>query len=93
MVTLAEAKVHCRLDDDDQGQDDLLVGYISAARDHLSSIDVDTEIEPLPPAIHHAILMLVAHFYQNAEATSEELLQSTPFGVDRLIAPYRSVTL
>lgn len=67
--------------------------YIQAASGHLASIDVDVSADPLPPALHQAVLMLVGHFYKNRHATSQEKIWFTPLGVDRLIAPYRSVSL
>lgn len=91
MVTLAEAKTHLRIEHADQ--DDLIQSYIDAAVDHLSSIDVDVSEDPLPPALHHAILMLVGHFHLNTEAASDVQTWVTPLGVSRLIAPYRTVTL
>jgi uncharacterized phage protein (predicted DNA packaging) len=93
VVTLAEAKDHCRVAQETDDQDDMLNGYVAAAQDHLSSIGVDMTAEPLPPALKHAVLMMVAHFYLNAEAVTTERVWFTPIGVDRLIAPYRSVSL
>lgn len=91
MVTLEEAKVHVRVIGPDF--DDELTAQIEAARSHLESIDVDLSANPLPPALHHAILMLVGHFFENREATSEDGLRFTPIGVDRLIAPFKGVSL
>jgi len=92
MVTLEEAKAQLRILEAPDW-DDMLVKMIEAAVDHLRSIDVDMSADPLPPALHHAVLMLVAHFFENAEATSAEQLRFTPIGVDRLIAPYKGVSL
>ncbi len=91
MVTLAEAKQHLRIIETDF--DDEVGSMIDAATDHLSSIDVDMTADPLPPALHHAVLLLVGHFFEYREATNAEQLRFTPLGVDRLIAPYRSVSL
>jgi gp6-like head-tail connector protein len=91
MVTLAEAKDHLRIESFDQ--DAMIKSQIDAAVDHLTSIDVDMTGSPLPPALHHAVLMLVGHFFENAEAVSETQTYVTPLGVTRLIAPYRSISL
>lgn len=91
MVTLAEAKEHLRIMETDW--DEMLSRLINAATDHLQSIDVDVSADPLPPALHHAILMLVAHFFENAEAVSDVQTFVTPLGVTRLIAPYRSINI
>lgn len=91
MVTLEEAKLHVRVIEDDF--DSELLAHIEAAKSHLESIDVDLSADPLPPALHHAILLLVGHFFANREATSAEQLRFTPIGVDRLIAPFKGVSL
>ena len=104
MVTLEEAKAHLRVSivaADESGaigileneDDAALQKMVEAAADHLASIGVDMSAEPFPPAIRHAVLMLVGHFYGNREAVSDAQVRTTPLGVDRLIAPYRSVSL
>ncbi|WP_319519906.1 head-tail connector protein [uncultured Martelella sp.] len=87
MVTLADAKAHCRVDFDDD--DAVIERFIAAASAHLASIGVDMSADPLPEPLDLAVLLLVGHFYTNREASSAEALRRTPFGVDRLIAPYR----
>ncbi|GAB5431054.1 MAG: hypothetical protein EpisKO_04240 [Epibacterium sp.] len=102
MVTLEECYQHLNLRVEkngigeggvDEGDKRELQRFIDTACDHLKSIGVDVSQEPLPPAIHHAILLLVGHFYKNRQATTHEQVRFTPIGVDRLIAPYRSVVL
>ncbi len=94
MVTLAEAKTHVRIFPEQTHFDSEIELAIAAAKDHLSSIDVDMDVEPLPPALHHATLMLVAHFFMNKEAVVVDGSASVvPLGVSRLIAPYRKVSL
>lgn len=44
----------------------------------------------VPASIKAAILLMVAHFYQNREATGAEMA-AIPLGVDALVAPYRMV--
>lgn len=89
MVLLAEAKAHLRINTD--SEDGVIQGLIDAATDHLQSIDVDVSAVPLPPALHHAILLLVGHYYENREAVSDQPVHVLPLGVARLIAPYRSL--
>lgn len=104
MVTLGDAMTHLRLraygpseggavELFDQEIESEVESMIAAAVDHLSSIDVDMSADPLPPALHHAVLLLVGHFYENREATNTEQARFTPLGVDRLIAPFRSISL
>lgn len=93
LVSLLDVKVHLSVALEDQGNDALIQSMIDAAADHLQSIDVDVSADPLPPALHHAILMLVGHYYENREATSDAGVHVVPLGVARLIAPYRSINL
>lgn len=87
MITLADAKLFCRVDFDDD--DAVITAMIAAATDYLTNIGVDTSSSPVPPAVTHAILMLTAFFYDHRDDTD-----ATPAGViDRLCAPYREVAL
>lgn len=89
MITLSAAKQHCRVIDEDD--DAIVTSMIAAASDHLTSIGVDTTADH--PAVDHAILMLVGHFYENREAVSEVATVAVALGVDRLIQPYREIAL
>ena len=90
MLLVASIKQHLRIEGDDHN---LWISEArSAAIDHLTSIDVDMSADPLPPALNHAALLLIGHFFENREATTVEQLRFIPIGVDRLIAPYREVS-
>lgn len=87
MISLAAAKAHLIVDFDCDNE--LIERLITAAVDHLKSLGVDTNADPLPPAIEQAAMMLVANFYKYREAMSDYEHFSLDIGVDRLIAPYR----
>ncbi|KPH80565.1 head-tail connector protein [Bosea vaviloviae] len=91
MIDLAAAKSHCRVDHDED--DAAITAMIAAASGHFESVGVDMSAAPLPAAVTHAVLMLVAHFYQHREAVSHTQTAATQIGVDRLIQPYREVSL
>lgn len=94
MVTLEEAKAHCRVMPDESDFDSELQIALDASIDHLRSIDVDMDVNPLPPALKQAVLLLVAHFFENKEAVAyDRPMHVTPMGVARLIAPYRGLSL
>lgn len=93
MVTLEQLKLQVRVMPEETHSDGELQISLDAAINHLASIDVDMAGDPLPPAITQAVLMLAAHFFGNKEATTAEQIRSTPLGVDRLIAPYREISL
>ena len=88
MVTLADAKLHLRVDGPEE--DGLIEGMIAAASDHLASIGVDMVTEPLPPAVEQAMLIAVGHFYRSR---GDDDAPAMPAAVDRLAAPYREVCL
>ena len=88
IVSIAEAKQHCHVDDDDS--DAVFIGLIDSVNAHLCSIGVDTTVDPLPADIKHAALLLIGHFFENREAEGSEPTYALRLGVDRLIAPYRS---
>lgn len=92
MVTLAEAKDHIRVT---WATDDAeIAAMVEASKDHLRSIDVvGIDVDPLPPALHQAVLLLVGQYFRSREATSDTAMKEIPFGVSCLIAPYRTVTL
>jgi hypothetical protein len=94
MVTLEEAKAHCSIMPEEDDFDGELEIALDASVDHLRSIDVDMDATPLPPALKQAVLLLVAHFFENKEAVAyDRPMHVTPLGVARLIAPYRRFTL
>lgn len=93
MVTLEEAKTHCRIMSDQADFDGEIQIALDASLDHLRSIDVEVDKTPFPPALKQAVLLLVAHFFEHKEAVSETQLRVTPLGVARLVAPYKGVSL
>lgn len=89
-VTLAEAKAHLRIDHDED--DDTIEIFIAAAEGYLAGVGVDMTVDPLPPAITAATLLLIGDLDLNREASVDSRMREAPFGVSRLIAPYREAT-
>lgn len=73
MITLAEVKMHCRIDGTDD--DTLLEAIILAAEDFVASqtgLDFGADPETPPPArARSLLLLLIADLYQRREATAE----------------------
>lgn len=44
----------------------------------------------VPKAVHHALLLLIAHWYENREESSEKNQTSIPFGFDMLLNTERT---
>lgn len=94
IITVEDAKAHMNITSQD---DDLLIAdKITAAEEWLSLQigakvwDIQTFPNGTPAPLKEAVRQLVAHWYENREAslvgvTAEEI----PFGVFDLIAPYR----
>ena len=76
------------------GDERLVDTVLAAAIDHLRSIDVDLELDPFPDALRLAILMLAYHWYYVPGLVQQEERRSmVPYGVTRLIAPYRRLSI
>ncbi len=102
MITLTDIKQQCRLDEDDTSEDALLGRYLAAARlavsRHIDRPIFDTEADKgdkegvvIDEVLEMAILLLISHFYEHREATSEIELYECPLGYDSLIHPYRKI--
>ena len=90
MITLIEAKLHLRVDtdEDDFGIHDM----IEASKQHLTSIGCDLNADPMPAPLKQAALMLIADFYENRGLTWGSEAKYSPVFL-RLVAPYREVAL
>lgn len=88
MITMAEAKLHLRVDHN--AEDMLIADQIAAAGDYIASIGV-TEVDLDRPAVKQASLLLIAHFYENREASADARVAKLPLGFASLVAPYREV--
>ena len=93
MIELARIKLHLRLDGDED--DALVLGYVDAAKSHVT-MHCDRElvdgapVEPdqmgLTPDVEQAILLLVGHWYANREAVVIGTISSAvPLAFDRLL--------
>lgn len=70
MLTLAEAKLHVRVDhDDEDAAIETMIGAASAAI--LNYLDLDAQPDPLPDPVKQACLMLVCDLYENRAATTD----------------------
>lgn len=90
MITLAEAKLHLRVD---HSEDEAAIAdMIEAAVQHLASIGVDATQDPFPAPLKQAALMLISHFYA-ASVTIDAQIAPLPGSFYRLVAPYREIAL
>lgn len=87
LLTLDEAKLHCRIDHADE--DSLLGALITASTTAVANeLGVASLDDTAAPPIKAAALLLVGDLYENREAqTDRQLFRNQAF--DRLLAPYR----
>ncbi|HHQ6617979.1 TPA: head-tail connector protein [Serratia fonticola] len=89
-ITLDEAKLHCRIDDDNE--DTLIEGYIAAALEvcqkHIGKRFGDG-LE-FNPAIKVGCLLLIGFWFENREAVGEKA-EELPFTTSSLWNYYRDV--
>lgn len=93
MITLSQLKLYLRVDHNEE--DELLLQLLDTAfaivekqiRRQLSEYNVAGGEIPKP--IQHAAMLLVGHWYENREATSERKLEEVPLAVSYLLTPYK----
>lgn len=85
MLTIEKAKLHLRVDQDDE--DGLILALINAAETAILDY-LNTEELPDAAPVHAAALMLVGALYENREAVTDRPLTDNRL-YDRLLAPYR----
>lgn len=92
LLTLAEAKLHCRIDHSDE--DALITALIATATaatgDYLNAATALDDTASAP--VKAAALLLVADLYENREAQSDRQLYRNDT-YHRLLAPYRVMSL
>ena len=70
-VTLAEAKLHLRINPGDTSEDSLIKDLITAAREFCENYtgkELVGENVVVPKTVKQALLLLIAHWYNNREA-------------------------
>lgn len=89
-VTLDEAKLHMRVDHDDE--DEYIAGLILAAETHIGMYLGDDLPDPMPAPVKAAVLLLVGDLYENRERQGDRTLtEGTAYAL--LLAPYRSMAV
>ncbi|MBX4894914.1 head-tail connector protein [Rhizobium bangladeshense] len=90
IIDLVAAKAHMNILFEDDNQ--LISDKIEAAQAHLESLlgfQIEEEFETVPADLKQAALALVAHFYENREATGVNLFE-VPLSVWDVVRERRS---
>ena len=94
VLTLEEVKRQCRVDFDYHGDNDYLYWLIDVAEKEVAqrlrynTLDEAFPDGFIPPDVRHAMMIIVATKYENAEDLSAAKLHKVPEGVDALLGPY-----
>ena len=92
LITVDEAIAHCREIDDAETRT-YLTGLCQAAEEQVAyqiNGDIPT---PAPASLKQAALMLVSHWNENRESTTDLNLKGVPMSFQFLCHPYRKEAL
>ena len=87
LLTLAEAKEHCRIRADDTSQDNALARYMDAATLWVQNY-LNTANPPQNPDIKSAALLMVESLFRTRGAYTEKQMYENK-AIDALLYPYR----
>lgn len=93
-ITIEQAKKHLNIDDEFILDDLYILDLISVAEDAISghlNIALD-ELEAggqLPPAIIHAMLLMIGNLYANREPISYGIMAKVPLSYEYLLGLYK----
>lgn len=91
-VSLEEAKLHLRIEADEDEEDGLITGSIEAAEGYIAEYLGDDLPEPMPAPVRAAVLLLVGDLYEHRERQAiigaGGFQQNPTFQL--LLNPYRS---
>ncbi|ERT11886.1 head-tail connector protein [Photorhabdus temperata] len=92
-IPLNEIKRHCRLDESDTLDDELLMGYAEAAlevcQQHIGKRFDEGLV--FTPAIKVGCLLYISLLYENREMATDADLKEVPFTIKSLWSVYRDV--
>jgi len=100
--SIDELKGQCRIDPDDDSEDSLITVYGEAALEKAEKyLNRQLFEDAIPPGVTNglvinssvklAIMLAVAHWYANREATTVNSLTEVPLGFFSLLADYRLI--
>lgn len=97
MLTVDEAKLHLRVDGDEEN--DYIAALVAAATAYVQGVLTPApsadEPAPVPPLVdepqRQVVRLLVGHWYANREAATAAALSPAPLAVDMLLALHRPV--
>lgn len=93
-ITLEQAKKHLLIDESFTADDQYILDLITVAEDSVSK-HLDIALEELeaggnlPPAIIHAMLLMIGNLYANREPVAFGTIAKIPYSYEYLVGLYR----
>ena len=90
IVTVDEAKTHLRIESDEENAFiESLIAQAQAAAEDFCRV---TFSEPAPEPVRLAVLLMVAHYYENRDTPERQIYVTLRMAFENLLYPYRDVT-
>ena len=90
VVSVAEAKAHLRLESDEE--DAFIESLIEQAQAVAEDYCRVTFESPAPEPVRLAVLLMVAHYYENRDTPERQTYVTLRMAFENLLYPYRDVT-
>ena len=90
VVSVAEAKAHLRLESDEE--DAFIESLIEQAQAVAEDYCRVTFESPAPEPVRLAVLLMVAHYYENRDTPERQIYVTLRMAFENLLYPYRDVT-
>ena len=90
VVTVAEAKAHLRLESDEE--DAFIESLIEQAQAVAEDYCRVTFEPPAPEPVRLAVLLMVAHYYENRDTPERQIYVTLRMAFENLLYPYRDIT-
>lgn len=90
-ITLESVKLHLRLDDFDNTENDHLNLLIAAATKHVGDLTGIKNDENAPPTYVLAVQLLIANWHENRQIIKDGSVAQVPYGFSALLQNLRPV--
>ena len=90
VVTVAEAKAHLRLESEEE--DAFIESLIEQAQAVAEDYCRVTFESPAPEPVRLAVLLMVAHYYENRDTPERQIYVTLRMAFENLLYPYRDTT-
>lgn len=90
VVSVAEAKAHLRLEsDEEEAFIESLIEQAQAVAEDYCRVTFES---PAPEPVRLAVLLMVAHYYENRDTPERQIYVTLRMAFENLLYPYRDVT-